>query len=170
MRKFGQDGLVNATISELLKVNGLGPTKACEIVAAFELGRRLLKHKQSQIVMAPVDIWEALKDIRASKKEHLFAFYLDTLNQEIKRDLISLGTLNESLVHPREVFEPAVQNLCSGIIIAHNHPSGSLEPSEQDKKVTKRLAEAGEILGIKLIDHIIVTGDGYYSFQEENLL
>ncbi|MBW6432103.1 JAB domain-containing protein, partial [Patescibacteria group bacterium] len=77
---------------------------------------------------------------------------------------------NESLVHPREVFEPAVQNLCAAVIVAHNHPSGLLEPSEQDKKVTKRLKEAGEVLGIALLDHVIVTKEGYYSFQEKGVL
>jgi DNA repair protein RadC len=170
LRRIGKEALSNISINELIKIKGLGPAKACEVVATFELGRRLLGNKQSEIIMSAQNVWDALGDIRVSKKEHFVAFYLDTQNQEIKRDLISMGTLNESLVHPREVFEPAVQNLCSQIIVAHNHPSGLLEPSSQDIKVTERLVKSGDILGITLLDHIIVTKEGYYSFRDEGIM
>jgi DNA repair protein RadC len=169
LKIYGKEKLSILTIDELSQINGIGPVKACELVATFELGRRFLKDKKSELILSAKDVFDALKDIREIKKEHFYVFYLDTQNQEIKRDLISVGTLNESLVHPREVFEPAVQNLCAAVIVAHNHPSGLLEPSEQDKKVTKRLKEAGEVLGIALLDHVIVTKEGYFSFQEEGL-
>ena len=97
-------------------------------------------------------------------------FFLDTQNREIKRELVSVGTLNASLIHPREVFEPAIKYLASHIILAHNHPSGSLEPSDEDLAVTKRLVDSGRLLGIEVLDHVIVTGGGHASFKEKNLL
>lgn len=162
--------LANATVKDLMAVKGLAEAKACEIVACFELGRRLLKDKQVSLLLKPKDVWDQCKDIRESKKEHFVVFYLDTQNQEIKREIISVGTLNASLIHPREVFEPAVKHLCSHIIVAHNHPSGSLEPSEEDISVTKRLGHSGKVLGIDILDHVIVTKTGYMSFKEKNLL
>jgi DNA repair protein RadC len=170
LREFKQSKLANSTIEELRKIKGLGEAKACEIVALFELGRRLLKDKQAVLILSPREVWEQLKDIREHKKEHFVIFFLDTQNQEIKREIISIGTLNSSLIHPREVFEPAVKHLASHVIIAHNHPSGSLEPSEEDMLVTRRLCDAGRLLGIEAIDHVIVTKTGYFSFKERNLL
>ena len=162
--------LANATVKDLMAVKGLAEAKACEIVACFELGRRLLKDKQAVLVLSPRDVWDQCKDIRESKKEHFVVFFLDTQNQEIRWEIISVGTLNASLIHPREVFEPAVKHLCSHIIVAHNHPSGSLEPSEEDISVTKRLYDAGRVVGIDVLDHVIVTKTGYMSFKEKNLL
>jgi DNA repair protein RadC len=97
-------------------------------------------------------------------------FFLDTRNQEIKREIVSIGTLNYNLVHPREVFEPAVKNLAASVIVAHNHPSGCLEPSDEDLSLTKRLAQAGKLLGIELLDHVIVTREGFMSFKQKGLL
>lgn len=168
--EFCDNKLANATIAELKKIKGVGKAKACEIVAIFELGRRLLKDKQTELVLSPREVWEQLKDVRDNKKEHFVVFFLDTQNQEIKRELVSVGTLNASLIHPREVFEPAINSLASHIIIAHNHPSGSLDPSDEDLVITKRLCDAGRLLGIEVIDHVIVTGRGYSSLKEKNLL
>lgn len=170
LRLFNDAKLAGATVADLEKIKGLGQAKSCEIVALFELGRRLLKDKPATLILSPREVWEQLKDIRAGKKEHFVVFYLDTQNQEIKRELISVGTLNASLIHPREVFEPAVKHLAAHIIVAHNHPSGSLEPSDEDLKVTKRLCDSGRLLGIEVLDHVIVTGGGYLSFKEQNLL
>ena len=97
-------------------------------------------------------------------------FFLDSRNQEIKREIISVGSLNANLVHPREVFEPAIRYLASHIIIAHNHPSGDTEPSQEDLEITKRLSEVGKILGIEIIDHVIVAKDKFLSFKEKNLI
>ena len=97
-------------------------------------------------------------------------FYLDARNQEIKREIISVGSLNANLVPPREVFEPAVRNLAAQIILAHNHPSGDPEPSEDDLEITKRLVESGKILGIEIVDHIIITKTGFISFREKGLI
>jgi len=170
LRQFAGNRLANASYDELRNIHGLGPAKACEIVACFELGRRMLKDKQAVLILSPREVWEQCRDIRESKKEHFVVFFLDTQNREIKRELISVGTLNSSLIHPREVFEPAIKHLASHIIIAHNHPSGSLEPSEEDLSVTKRLTDSGRLLGIEVLDHVIVTAKSYLSLKESNIL
>ncbi len=170
LHKFPGCRLANAGVEELISAKGLGLSKACEIVACFELGRRLLKDKQAALIISPREVWEQLKDIRDNKKEHFAVFFLNTQNQEIQREIISVGTLNASLIHPREVFEPAVKNLVASVIVAHNHPSGSLEPSDEDINITKRLCDAGKLLGINLLDHVIATKNGYYSFKEHNFL
>lgn len=170
LKRFSANELPNLTFDDLKDYPGLGPAKACEIIACFELGKRLLKDKKSQIYLTPKEIWKELKDLRDHKKEHFVIFYLNSRNQEIKREIISIGTLNASLVHPREVFEPAVRNLAAQIILAHNHPSGDPEPSEDDLEITKRLVESGKILGIEVLDHIIIAKTGFVSFKEKNLI
>ena len=170
LKQYPGAKLAQTSFEELNTVHGLGPAKACEIVACFELGRRLLKDKTSVLVLSPRDVWEQLKNIRGSKKEHFVVFYLDTQNQEIRHEIISIGTINASLIHPREVFEPAIKHLASHIIIAHNHPSGSLDPSDEDLAVTKRLADSGRLLGIEVLDHVIVTNKSYTSFKEKHLI
>jgi DNA repair protein RadC len=170
LHKYGGTKLAHVSFTDLKQIKGIGPVKAGELIACFELGRRMLKDKQAVLILSPREVWEQLKDIRDNKKEHFVIFYLDTQNQEIKREIISVGTLNSSLIHPREVFEPAVKHLASHVLLAHNHPSGSLEPSDEDLLVTKRLCDAGRLLGIEVIDHVIVTSRGYMSFKEKNLL
>ncbi|HCU70298.1 MAG TPA: hypothetical protein DIC35_00915 [Candidatus Moranbacteria bacterium] len=170
LRKFPQDRLIEAGFPELKKTFGLGSVKAGEIIACMELGRRLLKDKKVELILSPRDVWENLKDIRDNKKEHFIVFYLDVRNQKIKREIISIGTLNASLVHPREVFEPAICHTAAQILIAHNHPSGDAKPSDDDIEVTKRLMEAGKILGIEIVDHVIVAENSFLSLKCEGLL
>ena len=165
LRDFEGEKILNVTLNDLQKIHGLGLAKSCEIVACFELGKRKLKGKKTNILLTPQDIWEAMSDIRDSKKEHFVVFYLNSRNQEIKREIISIGTLNASLVHSREVFEGAIKNNASSIIISHNHPSGDTEPSQDDIEVTKRLVHAGKILDIHIFDHVIVTGETFKSFM-----
>lgn len=168
--KFSGSGLTKASFKDLKNTFGLGAAKACEIVACFELGRRLLQNKKSRIYLTPKDVWQELKDIRDNKKEHFVVFFLDARNQEIKREIISVGSLNANLVHPREVFEPAVRHLAAQVILAHNHPAGDPAPSEDDLEITKRLVEAGKILGIEIVDHIIVVKNDFLSFKEKKLI
>jgi DNA repair protein RadC len=170
LKKYRTENLPNLTYQELKDFSGLGPAKACEIIACFELGKRILKGKVASFYLKPEDVWRELKDIREHKKEHFVIFFLDSRNQEIKREVISVGSLNANLVHPREVFEPAVKNLAAQVILAHNHPSGDTEPSEDDLEINKRLVEAGKILGIEVIDHIIVTKDEFLSFKDRGLI
>ena len=159
------------TPHEFRNVSGIGPSKTCVLLASIELGKRLFQAKKVAIsqLLQPQDVFNSLKDICQSKKEHFVVFFLDSRNQEIHREIISVGTINASLVHPREVFEPAVRYLSVQIILAHNHPSGTLEPSEDDLTVHKRLVEAGKLLGIEVLDHIIVTKDSFISFKEKGL-
>lgn len=170
LRKFPQEKLAEADLKELQKFFGLGETKAVEIIACFELSRRLLKDKQTEILLSPRDVWENLHDIRDNKKEHFVVFYLDARNQKIQREIISIGILNANLIHPREVFEPAILHTAAQILIAHNHPSGEIKPSDDDIEVTKRLVEAGKILGIEIIDHVIVSQNSFLSLKCEGLL
>jgi len=168
--KFSRNSLAKASFKDLKNTFGLGSAKACEIVACFELGRRFLQNKKSQIYLTPKDVWNELKDIRDNKKEHFVIFFLDTRNQEIKREIISVGSLNANLVHPREVFEPAVRHLAAQIILAHNHPAGTPAPSQDDLEITKQLVDAGKILGIEIKDHVIVSKTNFFSFKEHKLL
>jgi len=164
LRDFKDEKILEASVEDLQKIHGLGLAKACEIVACFELGRRKLKGKKTNILLTPKDVWEAMSDIRASKKEHFVVFYLNARNQEIEREIISVGTVNASLVHPREVFEGAIKNNTTSIILAHNHPSGDTEPSQDDIEITKKLVHAGKILDIRIVDHVIVTNKEFNSF------
>ena len=160
------------TPNEFCDISGIGPAKTCALLASIELGKRLFQNKKVAIsqLLNPKDVFDSLKDITQSKKEHFVVFFLDSRNQQIHREIISVGTINASLVHPREVFEPAVKHLSVQVILAHNHPSGDLEPSEEDLTVNKRLVEAGKLLGIEVLDHIIVTKDSFISFKEKGLM
>jgi len=162
--KIGKEKI---TLEDLQKIKGLGKAKASQILSVLELTKRF--NSETSEILVPEDIFKLCADIRDSKKEHFVAFYLDTQNRLIERQIISIGTLNASLVHPREVFEPAVTHHSASIIVAHNHPSGNLEPSPEDREITKRLKESGEILGIELSDHIIVSKSGYFSFRQKKL-
>jgi len=159
----------NLVFANFNEVSGIGPEKICKLIACIELGKRLLQAKKSKIYLSPKEVWEELKDIRNNKKEHFIIFFLDARSQEIKREVISIGTISKSIVHPREVFEPAVRYLASHIILAHNHPSGTLTPSEADIQITKRLSQAGAIMGIEILDHIVVTATDFYSLKENRL-
>ena len=170
LKKFSNKNLAEISFRELQVTDGIGKAKASEIIACFEPGKRVLQNKKAALVLTPHDIWQELRDIRDSKKEHFVVFYLDARNQEVQREVVSIGTLNTSLVHPREVFESAIKHSAAHIIIAHNHPSGNVTPSSEDVEVTKRLVEAGNILGIALMDHIIVSKSGQLSFGQKNLL
>jgi len=163
LKKFPDQKLLEANIEDLSEIHGLGKVKASEIIACLEFGKRILKDKKSALILSPKDVWENCKDIRDHKKEHFVVFFLDTRNQEIQREIISVGTLNANLVHPREVFEPAIKHTAAQIIVAHNHPSGNPEPSDDDIAITRRLQEAGKILGIEVLDHVIVTKTSYFS-------
>ena len=162
-------GIKKITLEDLLKIKGLGKAKASQILATVELGQRLQADKRREILSAE-DIWNLCVDIRDSKKEHFIAFYIDTQNCLIERQIISIGTLDASLVHPREVFEPSVRLSASSVILAHNHPSGNCDPSQDDIGITKRLTEAGKILGMEIADHVIVAKDKFLSFKEQNLI
>ena len=157
-------------LEKLLKVHGLGNAKASQIISAVELCRRYLIKNQNTKITSPNDIYEELKSFKNKQQEYFLALYLDGANHLIDRKVITIGILNQSLVHPREVFSYAIEHRCASIIVAHNHPSGTLEASHEDINVTKRLKESGKILGIELLDHVIFTKDGFVSLKEEGVL
>ncbi len=169
LQKTKKRGLENIRLEDLLEIKGLGKAKALQIIAVLELGNRFTQNEKLEI-LSPKDIWLLCADIKDSKKEHLVAFYLDTQNRLMERQIISVGTLDSSLVHPREVFEPAIRLHASSIIVAHNHPSNKTDPSLQDIEVTKRLKQAGEILGVDLQDHVIISSKDLYSLKKEKML
>ncbi len=165
LKVVAEKGVDTVSSEDLEQIKGLGKVKAAQVIASIELGRRLLTGKQASLILSPEEVWNRTEDIRRSKKEHFLVFFLNGRSQEICREVISVGTLNESLVHPREVFEVAIKNNAASVIFAHNHPSGSLEPSEADILVTRKLVSAGRILDIDVLDHVIVTESVYASIM-----
>ena len=164
--------LQNITTEELESINGIGKTKAVQIKAALELGNRIASYKPAKYkIKNPWDIYKYyMESLRYQYKEIFKVVLLNTKNEIITDVDISMGTLNSSLVHPREVFREAIIRSSNKIILLHNHPSGNAEPSKEDKSVTNRLKECGELIGIEVIDHIII-GDGiYFSFKENMLI
>ena len=163
LSKFPKKKLLSLDFKTLSEIKGIGPGKACLLLSAFELTKRALDVEDNSlpIINSAKDAVVHLQDIRNAKKEHFVVLYLNARNQLVHKEIISIGTLNASLVHPREVFKPAIEHLAASIIIAHNHPSGGLEPSEADVMLTGRLADAGELLGISVVDHVVVTKKDY---------
>ena len=157
------------SLKQLMEVHGLGQAKAMQILSAIELSRRYLIKQNIKITSAD-DVYRELQEYSNKRQEYFLAITLDGASHIIQKRIISIGTLNQSLVHPREVFSDAIADRAAGIIIAHNHPSGQLTPSIEDKRVTKRLKEVGSIMGIELLDHVILSSDGYFSFREEALI
>ena len=167
--KLFEDDFENLNLEKLLSIHGLGLAKASQILSSIELSRRYLI-KQNKKITSAKDVYEELKEYHNKKQEYFLALYLDGANHLIQTKIITIGILNQSLVHPREVFSYAIEKRCASIIVAHNHPSGILEASSEDINVTKRLQESGKILGIELLDHLIITNDGFVSLKEECVL
>ena len=172
--RFGDlKGLANASIAELNEIKGVGLAKATQIKAAFELGGRLenyIEVNNNQKVTSPDVVVKLVKNrLKGKKKEHFIIIALDTRNHPINIRTVSIGSLDSSIVHPREVFKEAISSCAASIIFAHNHPSGDPEPSEDDIKLTKRLREAGEIIGIEVLDHIIVCDHAYLSMKAKEM-
>ena len=151
------------TVESLSHVAGLGPAKIAELVASYELASRYLIDPEQPIIDSPERAVEQLSDIRDKKQEYFVCLTLDGANRLIAKRVITIGPLTSSLVHPHEVFADAITDRAASIIVAHNHPSGNLQASDADRAVTERLQEAGELLGIKLLDHMIVTAKSHAS-------
>lgn len=156
---------------DLASLEGVGPTKASQILACFELGRRYYAEPGTQPkVTKPEDILRLLPDLASRRQEHFICITLNGAGEVLGNRTITVGLLNHSLVHPREVFADAITDRAASVICVHNHPSGSLEPSSQDIAITQQLREAGALIGIPLIDHIIVSRNGHLSMRERGLL
>jgi DNA repair protein RadC len=174
LSQFGSlKGIASASVEELSQVKGIGIAKASQIKAAFELANRLEGYSDAgskPVVKTPDDVVGLVRGrLKGKKKEHFLALLLDTRNQLIKMAEISVGSLDSSLVHPREVFKEAISATAASVVFAHNHPSGDPTPSEDDIRLTKRLAEAGEIVGIDVLDHIIIGDKNFLSLKREGL-
>jgi len=174
LNRFGDlKGITQRSVAELTEIKGLGWNKAVAVLAALEAGRRSIAKRESphQVFKQPTDVYEYYFPLIGHLKYELFKVALvDGRNRLLKDSTVSKGILDASLVHPREVFALALAERASSLFLIHNHPSGSPKPSEDDLKVTERLSQAGEIMGVKVLDHIIVAEEGFYSFAEKRLL
>jgi len=170
-------GISRCSVKELLEIPGIGPAKALELVAAFGLGQRLARETLSKQKLDSPELVSELvgPEMRRLRTESLRVILLDTRYRLLHIEEISLGSLNESIAHPREIFRPALTYSAHAVIVVHNHPSGDASPSQTDHSLTRRLAEAAELLQIKLLDHIIIgapsdSAPGYFSFKEAGVL
>lgn len=172
LSKYSKKRLLQMTYNDLSKISGIDSAKATTLLSAFELSKRALEVNDTNlpVISDAKDAVAQLSDMRDLKKEHFVALYLNAKNQLVHKETISMGTLNANLVHPREVFEPALKYSAAQIIAAHNHPSGDPKPSEDDLEVTKRLTEAGKMMGIEMMDHVVISKNSYFSFKEEKIL
>ena len=168
IRTFDNCKLLKASLADLTKVKGIGSAKASVLIAAFELSHRLMDLDNGSVprVEKPQDALVHVQEIRGRKKEHFVALYLDARNRIVHREFVSIGSLNTTVVHPREVFVPAIQHTCASVILCHNHPSGDCEPSPEDVELTRRLISAGELLGIEVLDNLVVSDKNYLSMKE----
>jgi len=164
LKKFG-DNLLNASIDDLMQISGIGQAKALQISSALALTRRLFDKQNSldNLILSAQDAISLVSDLKDKKQEHLVCLYLNARNALIKKETISIGTLDKSIVHPREIFAPGLEMHAAGVILAHNHPSGDSSPSEQDKRVAKRIIEAGQLMGINVVDFLIIAKNGVRS-------
>lgn len=173
-RYGGLNALSSQSMQSLIKTPGLGKGKAASLLAAFELGRRIDFQKKwfsNKTVKAPSDIAELFMPLlRDELQEKFYVVCLNTANKIIKYEHIFTGSLNASLVHPREVFKAAIENSSASIILLHNHPSGNAEPSSEDIQLTRKMADSGKILDIPVIDHVIIAGNKYASMVEKRVL
>jgi len=172
LRKYGFEALSNLSLNEWQSNRGIGPVKACRLKAIFELGRRAFSPKDDErpALSGPREAYHQVRDLRKARKEHLVALYLDAQNHLICRETVSVGSLNTTRTHPREILQPAIACSALGFILVHNHPSGSLTPSQDDVDFTRAVKRASEIIGIGLYDHLIVSEGGYVSLKEKGLL
>jgi len=172
LKKYPLSKLLAATQKELITIKGLENTKVITIKAALELGRRAVGsfNDSLPILNSVKETVAQLADLRGKQKEYFVVLYLNARKQLIHKEIVSIGALTETLAHPREVFEPAIRLFASSVILAHNHPSKNIEVSEADIKLTEKLIQSGTILDIEVLDHIIVTDNGYISFKEKGLL
>lgn len=154
------------TYQDVLSIPGMGPAKTCEVIALFELGRRYLIPADRPVIKSAEDAFGQLGYLKDRKQECFAVLTLDGANRLIDNVVIFRGTLDQSIVHPREIFAKAIEDRAASIILAHNHPSGNLEASPEDEIVTRKLVEAGELMGIRVLDHLIVTKHGYRSLSD----
>lgn len=166
--RCGVDKLSELSLNELQEINGIGPVKAMTIKALFEFSKRhALARKNLTKITCAKDIYELLKEKLCDLKQEVFVvIYLDAKNQILKEEIVTKGTLDASLIHPREVFRGAIKEGAHAVIVAHNHPSGDPSPSEEDKDITEKLSKAGDLLNMAILDHVIIGANTWWSWEE----
>jgi DNA repair protein RadC len=163
--------LAHWPLTRWLSVSGVGPARAAALVAAFELGRRAIDRPTCRApIRGPEDVLAHVRDLPRARREHFVVLLLNARHELERRETVSIGSLNASIVHPREVFLPAILHSAASVVLVHNHPSGDPEPSEEDLSITRRLLEVGELVGIGVLDHVIVAARGTVSFRARQLL
>jgi len=173
LSKYPRKKFISATYDELIKIKGISQAKACIILAATELTKRSFKYKDDDtlpVIKSVKDVVAQSVYMRGKTREHFQVLFLNARNEMVFKRQMFVGTLNANLVHPREIFEEAVKQNAASMILVHNHPSSSAKPSQDDIEVTKRLVEAGEIMGIEVLDHVILAKNKVFSFKEKGLI
>jgi len=167
--EYGLDKLFECSLKELQEIKGIGPSKSMQILTVAELQKRINQSKKPvKKITCAEDVFNLFQDrLKDEKQENFYVLMLDTKNNIIGEQLISKGILDASILHPREVFKPAIKNSASKIILVHNHPSGDSSPSSEDLEITEKLIKSGEEIGIKVLDHIII-GEKFWSWKESN--
>ena len=166
-------GIDEAAFSELKRVKGIGPAKIAQIKASLEMARRLGSHKweSGQPLRSSEDVFHHFRhDLEKEKKELFYVILLNNKNKKLREVKISEGSLTASLVHPREVYNPVIRESAAAVIFVHNHPSGDPAPSQEDIEITRRLKEVGEVMGVRVLDHVVIGHDRYFSFSDRGML
>ncbi len=172
LNKYSKKRLLKLKYEDLIKIKGIDSAKACTILAAIELVKRALEKGEETlpIIQSTKDVIAQAVYMRDKTREHLMAIYLNARNEMIFKKPMFIGTLNANLVHPREIFQEALKQNAASVILVHNHPSGDADPSQDDLEITKRILEAGKIMGIEVLDHLIITKTHFFSFKEKGIL
>ena len=172
LNKYSKKRFLKLNYSDLSKIKGIGPAKACAILAASELTKRALEIGEETLpkIESVKDVIAQCSYLRDKTREHLLGLYLNARNEMIFKKHLFVGTLNASLIHPREIFQYALSQNAASVILIHNHPSGDAEPSQDDLEINKRLIESGKIMGIDILDHIIIAKTKIFSFKERKLI
>jgi DNA repair protein RadC len=168
--KFGVENLKNITIDDLTKIKGIGKTKALQILSIIELSKRINEGEEKAVLSSPKDVYHLVKELKNEKQEKLIALYTNTLNQLLGKETIAIGSLNVLNAKPRDIFYYGINYNAYGIILVHNHPEGSCEPSAEDMQFTKNIKQLSIEMGFELLDHLIICKKGYYSFAAEELI
>jgi len=167
--KLVQKDFNGINVKSLKNIEGVGAAKASQIIAAIEFSKRFLIKDRIKISCSN-DIIKMTEELKDKKQEYFLTFTLDGAHNLIEKRTVFIGTLNQNLVHPREIFADAITDRAAGILLVHNHPSGNTEPSKEDISITDRLIEVGKLIGIDVVDHIIISKDGYFSFNEKGMI
>lgn len=173
LREHSLRDICQLSIGELKRFEGINDVKACQILACAELASRIYSSRaceKSQIGTSREVYSMIYPELRFTKKENFFCLYLDTRNSLIKKELVSVGNLNTSVIHPREIFRSAIRESANSVIMVHNHPSGNPEPSGDDIEITKLMVSAGKLMGIPVLDHVVIGENGYVSMADRNLV